>query len=174
MPGALPPPARPGRPAGRAAAPGARPGPRDVPWSRAAPGATDQHPVLREHLNCHLGQRRHVQRPRRARPRHHDLVQQRLEHRQDVLEPLLDEIVVTRSSSARALDVSTLAEVAVEVFGEDRVYVAERLDEALTRAVDLAESAVLGSPTGAGVLVTGSITVVAEARVLIGRARRGS
>src|SRR5665811_2352971 len=96
------------------------------------------------------------------------------EHILSVLEPLLDEIVVTRSSSARALDVSVLGELAVEVFGEDRVYVAERLDEALTRAVDLAESAVLGSPTGAGVLVTGSITVVAEARVLIGRARRGS
>src|SRR5665254_21532 len=49
MPGALPPPARPGRPAGRAAAPGGRPGPRDVQWSRAAPGATDQHPGLRNH-----------------------------------------------------------------------------------------------------------------------------
>lgn len=96
------------------------------------------------------------------------------EHILSVLEPLLDEIVVTRSSSARALDVSALGELAVEVFGEDRVYVAERLDDALTQAVDLAESAVLGSPTGAGVLVTGSITVVAEARILIGRARRGA
>jgi len=96
------------------------------------------------------------------------------EHILSVLEPLLDEIVVTRSSSVRALDVSVLGELAVEVFGEDRVYVAERLDDALTQAVDLAESAVLGSPTGAGVLVTGSITVVAEARILIGRARRGA
>ena len=85
------------------------------------------------------------------------------------LEPVLDEIVVTRSSSERALDVAELAEVAVDVFGEDRVHTAERLDEAIARAADLAEQATDGSPTGAGVLVTGSITVVAEARILLGR-----
>jgi dihydrofolate synthase / folylpolyglutamate synthase len=91
-----------------------------------------------------------------------------------VLEPLLDEIVVTRSASVRAVEVPVLTALAVEVFGEDRVYSAERIDQALTLAVDLVESAVTGSPTGAGVLVTGSITMVAEARILIGRARRGS
>lgn len=85
------------------------------------------------------------------------------------LEPALDEIVVTRSSSDRALDVAELAEVAVDVFGEDRVHTAERLDEAIARAADLAEQGTGGSPTGAGVLVTGSITVVAEARILLGR-----
>jgi dihydrofolate synthase/folylpolyglutamate synthase len=85
------------------------------------------------------------------------------------LEPALDEVVVTRSSSDRAMDVADLAEVAAEVFGEDRVHVAERLDEAIARAADLAEQGASGSPTGAGVLVTGSITVVAEARILLGR-----
>lgn len=85
------------------------------------------------------------------------------------LEPALDEIVVTRSSSERALDVAELAEVAADVFGEDRVHTAERLDEAIARAADLAEQGTGGSPTGAGVLVTGSITVVAEARILLGR-----
>jgi dihydrofolate synthase/folylpolyglutamate synthase len=86
------------------------------------------------------------------------------------LEPLLDEIVVTRSSSDRSLAVADLAEVAIEVFGEDRVHSEERLDNALSLAADLAEQATVGSPTGAGVLVTGSITVVAETRVLFGRA----
>ena len=85
------------------------------------------------------------------------------------LEPAVDEIVVTRSSSARALDVDDLAEVAREVFGEDRVHVAERLDEALARAVELAEQANDGALTQAAVLVTGSITLVADARVLFGR-----
>lgn len=85
------------------------------------------------------------------------------------LEPLLAEVVVTRSGSARALDVSELAEIAVDVFGEDRVHVAERLDDALARAVELAEQATQGSPTGAGVLVTGSVTMAAEARLLLGR-----
>ncbi len=85
------------------------------------------------------------------------------------LEPLLDAVVVSRSSSVRALDVHDLAEVAVDVFGEDRVHVAERLDDALALAVEVAESGTDGSPTGAGVLVTGSVTVAAEARILMGR-----
>jgi len=91
------------------------------------------------------------------------------EHLLAVLEPVLDEVVVTRSTSPRARDVDELAQVAVEVFGEDRVHRADRLDDAIALAVDLAEQGVAGSPTGAGVLVTGSITVVAEARILFGR-----
>jgi dihydrofolate synthase/folylpolyglutamate synthase len=82
------------------------------------------------------------------------------------LEPLLAEVVVTRSSSARALDVDDLAEVAVDVFGEDRVHVAQRLDEAIDVAVQRAEG---GAERGSGVLVTGSVTLVADARVLLGR-----
>ena len=83
-----------------------------------------------------------------------------------VLEPHLAEIVVTQSGSHRALAAHELAEIAEEVFGEDRVHVAERLDDAIARAVELAEQ---DDSLGAGVLVTGSITVVAEARTLFGR-----
>ncbi|HEY3436720.1 MAG TPA: folylpolyglutamate synthase/dihydrofolate synthase family protein [Actinotalea sp.] len=86
-----------------------------------------------------------------------------------VLEPVLDEIVVTRSSSPRSHDVEDLRALAAEVFGEDRVYAAERLDQAVAQAVELAESATEGSPTGAGVLVTGSVTMAAEARILFGQ-----
>jgi dihydrofolate synthase / folylpolyglutamate synthase len=82
------------------------------------------------------------------------------------LEPLLAEVVVTRSSSARALDPEDLAEVAIEVFGADRVHLADRLDAAIDVAVQLAEG---GEERGAGVLVTGSVTLVADARVLLGR-----
>ena len=82
------------------------------------------------------------------------------------LEPLLAEIVVTRSSSARALDPEDLAEVAIDVFGEDRVHVADRLDAAIDVAVGLAEAA---EDLGSGVLVTGSVTLVADARILLGR-----
>ena len=91
------------------------------------------------------------------------------EHILALLEPVLDEVVVTASTSARARPVDELAAVAVDVFGEDRVHTAERLDDAVARAVDLAEQGTGGSPTGAGVLVTGSITLVAEARILFGR-----
>ncbi|MDC7121562.1 bifunctional folylpolyglutamate synthase/dihydrofolate synthase [Cellulomonas fimi] len=83
-----------------------------------------------------------------------------------VLEPVLAEVVVTRAPTARALDAQDLAEVAIDVFGEDRVHVVERLDEAVDVAASLAESEV---ERGAAVLVTGSIVLVAEARILLGR-----
>lgn len=82
------------------------------------------------------------------------------------LEPHLAELVVTRSSSARALAVDELGQIAVDVFGEDRVHLVERLDEAVARAVELAEQ---DDSFGAGVVVTGSITLVAEVRTLLGR-----
>lgn len=82
------------------------------------------------------------------------------------LEPLLAEIVVTGAGGARAMEPDDLAEVAREVFGEDRVHVAYRLDDAIDQAVQRAESEV---DRGAGVLVTGSILLVAQARVLLGR-----
>ena len=71
-----------------------------------------------------------------------------------------------RSTSARSLDVDELAEVARDVFGEDRVHVAERLDDALDLAVARAE--LTGEPRGTGVLATGSVVLVAEVRVLLG------
>ena len=88
----------------------------------------------------------------------------------DLLEPLLDEVVVTRSASSRAVPVEELQIVAEEVFGEDRVLAVEALDEALQVAVDRAESQA-SEGAGAGVLVTGSVTVVGEARALLHRER---
>ncbi|HEY8720957.1 folylpolyglutamate synthase/dihydrofolate synthase family protein [Pengzhenrongella sp.] len=82
------------------------------------------------------------------------------------LEPLLAEVVVTRSSSQRSVEVDDLAEVAIEVFGEDRVHAVERLDDALDLAVQRAESV---EQYGAGVLVTGSVTMVADVRILLGK-----
>jgi dihydrofolate synthase / folylpolyglutamate synthase len=85
------------------------------------------------------------------------------------LEPVVNSLVVTTNGSPRAMAADVLAEVAVEVFGEDRVEVAVRLDDAIDAAVAAAESeAQIG---GAGVVVTGSIVTVGEARHLLrGRA----
>jgi dihydrofolate synthase / folylpolyglutamate synthase len=80
-------------------------------------------------------------------------------------EPLLAEVVVTTNASPRALPADDLAVIAVEVFGADRVRVEPRLPDAVEAAVDLAEAEGLG---GAGVLITGSIVTVAEARTLLG------
>jgi dihydrofolate synthase/folylpolyglutamate synthase len=87
----------------------------------------------------------------------------------ETLEPALDAIVVTTNSSPRALPATDLAEVAIDVFGEDRVEVVERLDEALDAAVRLAEidPDLIGAPGGIGVLITGSVVTVGEARRLL-------
>ena len=80
------------------------------------------------------------------------------------LEPVVSDIVVTTNTSPRALPVDALAEVAAEVFGDHRVVPAARLDDAIERALALAEAGPLG---GGGVLVTGSIVTVGEARRLL-------
>ena len=87
------------------------------------------------------------------------------------LEPLLDEVVVTRSTSPRSIDPDELAEIAEDVFGEDRVHVAGRVDEAVDLAIGRAE---FGGRVGGGVLATGSITLAADVRrLLLRRGRQG-
>lgn len=85
----------------------------------------------------------------------------------EAFEPILAEVVITRNSTHRAMDVDALAALAVEVFGDDRVQVEPRLDDAIAAAVTLAEEE--GDLGGAGVLVTGSVITVGEARLLLGR-----
>nr|WP_245641033.1 folylpolyglutamate synthase/dihydrofolate synthase family protein [Streptomyces megasporus] len=87
----------------------------------------------------------------------------------EAFEPIFAEVVVTRNTTARSMDVDELAALAVEVFGEERVQVEPRLDDALEEAVTLAEEE--GEYAGAGVLVTGSVFTVGEARLLLGKDR---
>ncbi|GAB4084908.1 folylpolyglutamate synthase/dihydrofolate synthase family protein [Myceligenerans cantabricum] len=87
-----------------------------------------------------------------------------------VLEPALAEVVVTRNASERAMDPEELAEVANDVFGEDRVHVEPDIAEAIQTATNLVEAGdTVGVGTGTAVLVTGSVVTVAEARALLRR-----
>jgi dihydrofolate synthase/folylpolyglutamate synthase len=84
------------------------------------------------------------------------------------LEPLLTDIVVTSNSSDRSMDPEQVAELAVEIFGEDRVQVAPRLDDAIEAAVALADEAVTETgPGSGGVLITGSVITAGDARRLL-------
>jgi folylpolyglutamate synthase/dihydropteroate synthase len=86
----------------------------------------------------------------------------------DQLEPVVAELVVTRSSSDRSMEPEKLAELAAAVFGAERVHVARRIDEALETAVTLAdEAAGEEGLTQTGVLVTGSVITAGDARVLL-------
>ncbi|MEX2289618.1 MAG: folylpolyglutamate synthase/dihydrofolate synthase family protein [Mycobacteriales bacterium] len=84
-----------------------------------------------------------------------------------VLEPAVAQLVVTQNGSPRAMPVDVLADLARDVFGEDRVQIEDALDDALSTAVGLADAE--AEYGGAGVLVTGSVVTVGEARTLLHR-----
>ncbi|MCF2533510.1 bifunctional tetrahydrofolate synthase/dihydrofolate synthase [Yinghuangia soli] len=89
----------------------------------------------------------------------------------EAFEPVFAEIVVTQNSLPRAMPVDELAALAVEIFGDDRVEVVPRLDDAIDAGVRLAEEE--GDLGGAAVLITGSVVTVGEARVLLTGGRQG-
>ena len=77
------------------------------------------------------------------------------------------EICLTQANSPRAIPAAELAELAVDLgWDEADVHIAEKLDDAIEWAVERAES---NNDLAGGVLITGSITVVGEARILLGR-----
>jgi dihydrofolate synthase / folylpolyglutamate synthase len=81
------------------------------------------------------------------------------------LEPVLDEVIVTRNSSPRGMPANELAELARDVFGEDRVHLVPRLDDAIDQGIALADES--GEFAGSGLLITGSVTTAGDARVLL-------
>lgn len=88
----------------------------------------------------------------------------------ELLDPVVSQIVCTQNSTPRSMRAADLGDVADGIFGTDRVLVVPRLDDAIERAIALAETSegyeeALGS---GGVLVTGSVVTVGEARVLLG------
>ncbi|SEM55891.1 bifunctional folylpolyglutamate synthase/dihydrofolate synthase [Nonomuraea pusilla] len=83
----------------------------------------------------------------------------------DLLEPVLDEIIVTRNSSPRCMPPEELAALARSLFGEDRVHVADRLDEAIDRGIAMADAE--GEFSGTGVFITGSVVTAGDARFLL-------
>ncbi|WP_370966289.1 folylpolyglutamate synthase/dihydrofolate synthase family protein [Amycolatopsis sp. cg9] len=89
----------------------------------------------------------------------------------DALEPVVSDIVVTRNSSPRSMPLDELNQLAISVFGEDRVVAETDLETAIETAIALVETS--DDPeeplAGGGVLVTGSVVTVGEARTLFGK-----
>jgi len=85
----------------------------------------------------------------------------------EILEPHLSHLVVTQSSSGRAMPADDLATIAADIFGMDRVDVAIHLDEAIDLAVERADED--DDFGGAGVLIIGSVAGAGEARRLLKR-----
>jgi dihydrofolate synthase / folylpolyglutamate synthase len=85
----------------------------------------------------------------------------------EAFEPIMSTVVCTRNSFDRSMSAEELGELAAEVFGEDRVVVVPRLDDAIAEAVRLAEEDAIALGSG-GVLITGSVITAGEARTLLG------
>ena len=82
------------------------------------------------------------------------------------LEPVMTDVVVTWNGAARAMPANELAEIANQVFGEDRVQVAPNLTSAIDRAIEMADAAGMN---GVGIVVTGSVVTSAAGRAIMGR-----
>ncbi len=82
------------------------------------------------------------------------------------LREIADRIVVTSNSSPRAMPTAELAELARLHWDDEAVDVCPDIFEALDVAIELADADMASM---AGVVVTGSLTTVADARMLLGR-----
>ena len=81
------------------------------------------------------------------------------------LEQVMDVIIVTANSSPRAMNISELEKYATEIFGSDRVFSAETVTDAIDKAVR--DSVRPLSEDTIGILVTGSVVTVGEARAIV-------
>jgi dihydrofolate synthase/folylpolyglutamate synthase len=85
------------------------------------------------------------------------------------IEPVFSDVVVTGMPTDRAMAPEDLADIARDVFGEDRVHVNEDLEEAILQAADIAEAGDSEPMTYPAVIVLGSIQLAAAARTLMGK-----
>jgi dihydrofolate synthase/folylpolyglutamate synthase len=81
------------------------------------------------------------------------------------LEQVMDTVIVSANSSARAMKVDTLEAIAAEIFGIDRVFSAETLPQAIEKAITDAVRPL--SDDTLGILITGSVVTAGEARAIL-------
>ena len=80
-------------------------------------------------------------------------------------EKVMDSIIVTKNSSPRSMEVAELEKIATEIFGADRVFAADSLDAAVEKAIK--DSVRPLSEDTLGILITGSVVTVGEARTIV-------
>ena len=83
------------------------------------------------------------------------------------LEPVIDRLVVTQSSSDRALPVDRLFDLAIPIFGADRVYKEGDLRTAITYAMEQCTLINQVSEGISAVVVTGSVVTAGETRAIV-------
>lgn len=89
-------------------------------------------------------------------------------------EKVMDSIIVTSNSSSRSMPVDEVEKIATKIFGAERVFSADTLEAAIDKAIKDAVRPL--SEDSLGILVTGSVVTVGEARTIIRKryAKEGS
>lgn len=85
-----------------------------------------------------------------------------------LLEPIVDSLIITQTSSPRAVDAEVLTQTARTIFEADRVEKHAGLSDAIARAIEIADEAV-AEDSAVGIIITGSVFTVAQARALLGK-----
>lgn len=80
-------------------------------------------------------------------------------------EKVMDSIIVTKNSSSRSMQVAEIEKIARSIFGADRVFAADNLEEAIEKAIK--DSVRPLSEDTLGILITGSVVTVGEARTIV-------
>ena len=81
------------------------------------------------------------------------------------LEPIVDHVIVTQSSSERAMASSEVEKIASSVFGVDRVFEVQDLFQAIDKAIS--DSVRPLSEATVGIIITGSVVTVGQARTYL-------
>jgi dihydrofolate synthase/folylpolyglutamate synthase len=81
------------------------------------------------------------------------------------LEPIVDHVIVTQSSSERAMESSEVEKIASSVFGVDRVFEVQDLFQAIDKAIS--DSVRPLSEATVGIIITGSVVTVGQARTYL-------
>lgn len=81
------------------------------------------------------------------------------------LEQVMDTVIVSANSSPRAMKIVALELMAIEIFGSDRVFTSETIATAIDKAVT--DSIRPLSEDTIGILITGSVVSVGEARTIV-------
>ena len=81
------------------------------------------------------------------------------------LEKVMDSVIVTKNSSERSMSVADVEAIATKIFGAERVFSADSLDAAIEKAIK--DSVRPLSEDTLGILITGSVVTVGEARTIV-------
>jgi dihydrofolate synthase/folylpolyglutamate synthase len=81
------------------------------------------------------------------------------------LEPIVDHVIVTQSTSERAMPSSEVEKIASSIFGVDRVFEVQDLFQAIDKAIS--DSVRPLSEATVGIVITGSVVTVGQARTYL-------